>query len=103
MFLGKVGQYKDMLLFRDLITSKVTIEKNDGTKIIVENPHVIKLDVRGQESCQVSGDIKEEAGELSTEDDIKQVMEKTGKTRLEAEVALKSSNGDLAEAILSLS
>ena len=63
----------------------------------------------GQESFQISGDISEEniLSQKETKEaelkDIIQVMEKTGKTRLEAEVALKEADGDLAEAILSLS
>jgi len=86
----------------EIDASKVTIEKNDGTKIIIENPHVIKLDVRGQESFQVSGNIKEEAGEPFTKDDIKQVMEKTECTESQAKRALENSNGDIAEAILEM-
>ena len=87
----------------EIDVSKVTIEKNDGTNIIVENPHVIKLNVRGQESFQVSGEIKEEAGKPFTEDDIKQVMEKTSCTESQAKKALENANGDIAEAILELS
>ena len=80
---------------------RVIIEKEDG-RIIIENPSVAKITMQGQESFQISGDIKEAEAELR-EEDIKQVMEKTSKSREEAEKALKESNGDLAEAILALS
>jgi nascent polypeptide-associated complex subunit alpha len=83
--------------------SRVTIEKNDGTNIIIENPSVTKLNVRGDISFQVLGDVKEEAGEKFTEQDIKQVMEKTGCTQSQAKRALENANGDIAEAILELS
>ena len=80
---------------------RVIIEKEDG-KIIIENPSVVKVVMQGQESFQISGEIREEEAGLRDED-IKQVMEKTSRSRQEAEKALKEANGDLAEAILALS
>jgi nascent polypeptide-associated complex subunit alpha len=87
----------------EIDASKVIIEKNDSTKIIIENPSVTKLNVKGQISFQIMGDIKEEAGEKFTEEDVKQVMEKTGSTESQARKVLESTNGDIAEAILELS
>ena len=81
--------------------SKVTIEKNDGTNIVIENPSVIKLNVQGQESFQITGDVKEIQEEFS-ESDVKIIMEKTGASRKKAEETLKKT-GDLADAILELS
>lgn len=86
---------------KEIPAKRVIIEGEDNN-IIIENPNVIKIDVHGEQSFQISGDIRQEEQGIN-EEDIKQVMEKTGKTRLEAEVALKSSNNDLAEAILNLS
>jgi nascent polypeptide-associated complex subunit alpha len=83
------------------IEAKRVIIEQEDKKIFIENPSIVKINMQGQDSFQISGEISEEAG--IQEDDIKQVMEKTGKSRLEAEKALKSSNGDLAEAILALS
>ena len=80
---------------------RVIIEKEDKN-IIIENPSVVMIKMQGNKSFQITGDIKEEEKGISKED-IQQVMEKTGKTRLEVEIALKEANGDLAEAILSLS
>ena len=87
----------------DIPASRVIIEKTDNTKTIIENPSVTKIKMQGQETFQIAGDIKEEtlAPEIS-EDDIKTVMEKTGKSKDEAKDALKKT-GDLAEAILELS
>jgi len=84
------------------ISAKRVIIEGEDENIIIENPQIVKIDMQGQETFQISGDIKLEETSLS-EEDIKVVMEKTGKSRLEAEVALKQANGDLAEAILSLS
>jgi len=78
---------------------RVIIEKQEGNTII-ENPSITKINMQGQESFQISGDIKEE--EDNKEKDIQQIMEKTGKPLEEVKKALEEANGDLAEAILSL-
>ena len=87
----------------EIDASKVIIEKTDNTKIIIENPSVVKINMQGNESFQISGDVSEEESELFNEDDIKTVMEKTGVSKAKAKEALEASNGDLAEAILELS
>lgn len=84
----------------EIDASKVIIEKKDGTRLLIENPSVIKMTIQGNEMLQVSGEIKEEN---SSEEDILQIIEKTGCSKEEAKEALDSANGDLAEAILSLS
>jgi len=79
-----------------------TPEKN----IIINNPSVVKINMQGQESFQISGEISEEEKE-NTEETIKQdiqtIIEKTGCSEEQAKKALEEANGDLAEAILSLS
>ena len=87
----------------DVDASKVIIEKNNGNKIIIENPSVTKIKMQGQETFQVVGDVSEVEGESFNEEDIKTVMEKTGVSEEKAKVALEENNGDLAETILSLS
>jgi len=87
----------------EISASRVVIEKSEG-KIVIENPSVTKISVQGQESFQVSGDIKEENEKQGiSEEDIKTVIEKTNSTKKEAVGALENSDGDLAEAILKLS
>ncbi len=89
---------------KEIPADRVIIEKQDDTKIIIENPSVTKISMQGQESFQISGDIKEEDSEYKiNEEDIRTVMEKTGRSEDEARNALENSNGDLAEAILELS
>jgi len=95
------GMMKQLGISQEEIEAeKVIIEKADR-KIIIDNPSVIKIKMQGQENFQVSGEIREE-DRLFNEEDIKQVMEKTGKSEDEAKKALESSKGDLAEAILNL-
>ena len=63
----------------DIDASRVTIEKNDGSEIVIENPSVQKITMQGQESFQVSGDINEiGAGESSgiKEEDVKKDKKK---------------------------
>ena len=87
----------------EIDAARVTIDKNDGGKIIIDNPSVAKISFQGNESFQVSGDIREEgAGFTISEEDIETVMEKTGSTKAQARKALEETR-DIAEAILKLS
>ncbi|MBU4086921.1 MAG: nascent polypeptide-associated complex protein [Nanoarchaeota archaeon] len=85
----------------DIEASRVIIECEDKD-IIIQEPSVQKVTMQGQETFQISGDISEIEKGIS-EEDINQVMGKTSCSRENAESALKEANGDLAEAILSLS
>ncbi len=85
----------------EIPASRVTIEKLDDTKIVIENPSVTKIKMQGQESFQNSGEAREEGG--ITEEDIKTVMEKTGSSEEASRKTLENTGGDLAEAILKLS
>lgn len=87
----------------EIDASKVTIEKSDGSKIVIDNPSIQKITMQGNESFQISGDISEESAEIFSEDDVQTVMEKTGASEKKAREALENSNGDLAEAIMELS
>ncbi len=91
----------------EINAERVIIEKADG-KIIIEEPSVVKINMQGQETFQISGNVKEESeSEEETkkqlEKDISTVMEKTSCSEEQAKKALEESNGDLAEAILTLS
>jgi nascent polypeptide-associated complex subunit alpha len=88
--------------------NKVIIEKQDGN-IIIENPSITKINMQGQTNFQISGEVSEEDGDtegegpLATDEDIKIIMEKCNCLEQEAKMALEKANGDLTEAILSLS
>ena len=93
---------KQMGIDQDEIEAeRVIIEKADG-RIVIENPNVVKIKMQGQESFQITGEAREEEAGVR-EEDIKLVMEKTGKNQKEAKKALEESNGDIAEAIVRLS
>lgn len=86
----------------EISAERVTIDKTDGSKIIIDNPSVVKIKMQGQESFQITGDVREEEEGIK-ESDVLLVMEKTGKSKEEAKSALEESDGDIAEAILQLS
>src|SRR3989344_5563573 len=87
----------------EIPSEKVIIEKTDGSKIFVENPSVMRIKMQGQESFQISGEIREETAKVEiSEDDINAVVEKTGVSKKKARETLEKT-GDLAEAILELS
>lgn len=94
----------------EIDAERVIIEKNNG-KIIIDNPSIVKIKMQGQENFQISGDVSEinsveddENDETNKfDEDVKTIMEKVGCLEEEAKMALKKANGDLTEAILSLS
>jgi nascent polypeptide-associated complex subunit alpha len=93
---------KQMGIAQEEIDAERVIIETADKNIVIENPSVMKIKMQGQTSFQISGDVKEEE-KHNTEEDIQTIMEKTGCSEEEALQALKNSNNDLAEAILSLS
>ena len=93
---------KQLGIDQEEVDAKRVIIERENSKIIIDNPSVQKIKVKGEESFQITGDAREE-GEGIKEEDIKLVMEKTGKGIAEAKKALESVNGDIAEAIVKLS
>jgi nascent polypeptide-associated complex subunit alpha len=75
-------------------------------EILIENPEVAVLNMHGQKIFQVAGEkITEKAVQKEMtfpEEDIRLVADQTGKSVEEAKRALKSTDGDLAKAILLL-
>ena len=84
----------------EIDADRVIIERDGNSKIIIENPSVIKIKMQGQENFQISGDVREES---AGDEDVKTIMEKVGCLEQEAKQALEKANGDLTEALLSLS
>ena len=71
--------------------------------IIIEPANVQKIVMQGQESWQITGQAQEQAkGTQITDADISMVAEKAGVSKDKAREALETSNGDIAEAIMSL-
>ncbi len=85
----------------DIPAKRVVIEKEDGL-LVIENPQVVMIEMGGNKTFQVNGDVQEKATTQEEKSDVEIVAEKTGCTKQEAEKALANSNGDIAEAIMSL-
>lgn len=83
----------------EIDANEVVIKCNDK-ELVIKNPKVIKINMMGQESLQINGEIEERG--LNNEEDVKTVMEQAGCSRDEAVKALEESDGDIAGAILSL-
>ena len=90
---------------QELEATEVIIKTKDK-QYVFKQPQVSKVNMGGQESYQIIG--KPEIQELSTEpeisdEDVKTVIEQTGKSKEEALAAIKKHKGDLASAIIELS
>lgn len=88
------------------IDADLVIIKSGNKETIISEPNVVKVNMMGQETYQITGNVSER--EASTEpeiskDDVKTVMEQANVDEEKARAALESSEGDLAKAIIELS
>lgn len=83
----------------EIDASEVIIKCSDKT-LVVRDPHVVKVNMMGQESLQITGEITEEAS--MSADDVATVAAQAHVSAEEARHALEEARGDLAEAILAL-
>jgi nascent polypeptide-associated complex subunit alpha len=101
------GQMRKMMqrmgIQQNEIEAEAVIIKTPGKDIIITEPSVVKVNMMGQETFQISGQIseRESSTELS-EEDIKTVMEQANVEREEAIDALKRNDYDLAKTIMEL-
>ena len=88
------------------IPAQEVIIRTGNKNIIIRNPSVTKVNMMGQETFQISGEIHEESKSVLpeiSEEDVQTVIEQTGVTKDKAKKAIEKANGDLAEAIMNLS
>ncbi len=83
------------------IDAEEVIIKCKDKEIVIKNPNVAKVNMMGQETFQVTGNITERPVSKITEDDISTVTEQASVSREKAVKALEDNDGDLAAAILS--
>ena len=82
------------------IEAEQVIIKTPEKDIVITNPQVSKVNVMGQETFQVSGEVSERSREPFTNEDIETVISQTGASREEVMQALRETHGDLAESIM---
>lgn len=81
------------------------IIKTEDKEIVITEPTVAKVNMMGQDTFQISGNIHERAKETKaeiSEEDIKTVAEQAKVSLEEAKAAIEETGGDLAEAIMKL-
>ena len=87
------------------VPASEVIIKSEGKDIIIRNPSVQKVNMMGQETFQISGEIHEQETSSTpeiSEEDVKTVMEQAKVDKETAEKAIEDADGDLAEAIMNL-
>jgi nascent polypeptide-associated complex subunit alpha len=90
---------------QDEIDANEVIIRCDDRDIVISNPSVVKVNMGGQKTYQISGEEEERSIETVPEldeEDIKTVMDQAEVSREKAKEAILEANYDLAEAILSL-
>lgn len=95
---------KQMGIKQEEIDALRVIIETEGENIIIENPSVVEVNMSGNKSWQISGDVhvEEKSEKDFSEQDVKMVMEKTGVSEAEAKKTLEKT-GDIADAIIELS
>lgn len=84
------------------VEAEEVIIRTSDTDIVIRNPSVAKINMMGQETFQVSGDIEEQERPGFSDDDVQMVSQKAGVSEDEAREALQKFGG-IAEAIIGLS
>ena len=82
------------------IPADLVIIKAKDKNIIISKPEIMLADMMGREVYQISGEVSESVS--ASEDDIRIVMDKTGKDRDTVVKKLEELNNDLAKAIVEL-
>ncbi len=82
----------------EIAATEVIIKTPEGKDLVIKHPQVMKVNMMGQETLQITGDIQE-ASSFSS-DDVKTVMEQAKVSEEQAREALERAAGDIAQAIL---
>jgi alpha-NAC-related protein len=99
---------KQMGIKQEEISANRVIIEQDGGKIIINSPSVLKVNMQGNINFQISGDIEEqkeveESSEEKLKNDVKTIVEQTGVSEDIAAIELEKNDGDIAATIISLS
>jgi nascent polypeptide-associated complex subunit alpha len=96
---------KRMGISQQEIDATQVIIRTPEKELVIRNPQVSKVNMMGQQTFQVMGEVEERAISSEPEinkDDIKTVVEQTGVSEEEAKEAIKRNDFDLAKAIIEL-
>lgn len=96
---------KKMGINQEQIDASEVIIRMADRDLIIRNPDVARVNMMGQETFQIVGEVEELERETTpdiNEDDVQTVVDQTGVSQDIARQAIEDANGDLAQAILSL-
>lgn len=85
---------------QEKIDAYEVVIKTKDKNLVIRDPEVMKVNMMGSESLQITGSIEEEKN--ITEDDVNTVASQANVSKEKARQALEKNNGDLAAAILEL-
>jgi nascent polypeptide-associated complex subunit alpha len=96
---------KRMGIKQEEIDAQQVIIRCEGREIVIDNPQVSKVNMMGQDTFQVMGEISQRSPDTNpviNEDDVKTVMEQCKVDEDDARKAIEDAKGDLAKAIMDL-
>ena len=93
---------KQLGMKQEEIDAQEVIIKCSDKELIIRNPNVQKINMMGQESLQITGEIEERELEKFKEEDVKLIMEQTGMSESIVKEKLSENDGDIAKTILEL-
>lgn len=92
---------KKMGIQSESIEADEVIIRGSEKDIVIHNPRVAKVNMMGQETFQISGEVEERDRDDFSEADVEMVAEKAGVSNEDARAALQKYGG-IAEAIVGL-
>lgn len=96
---------KQLGVKQEEISAKEVIIKTEDKELIFQNPQVTKVNMMGQETYQLTGNVIEKPLSKTFEinlEDIQTVAEQANVSSEKAKQSLEKNNGDIAAAILDL-
>jgi len=87
------------------VPANEVIIRTDDKLIRISNPSVTKVNMMGEQTFQITGQLSEEALETApeiSEEDVETVVAQTSVSAEDAKAALEKNEGDLAKTILEL-
>ena len=93
---------KKMGISQTPVDAKRVVIETGEENIVIDEPSVMKINMQGQETFQISGESRIESKEEFSEEDVAMVVEKTGADEKEVRDFLEKNNGDIALAIIEL-
>ena len=92
---------KQLGMKQEEIDAKEVIIRTSEKQLVIKNPSVVRINMMGQDSFQVTGEVNEESLEKWKKEDIDMVSKQAGVNYEKARKALEKE-GDIAGAILAL-